>query len=441
MTPPVRSLRELDYGVLQQCMHCGMCLPTCPTYLTTKKERHSPRGRIALMRAVADRQFEAGAELAEEMNFCLGCLACTTACPAGVEYGTMFETARAELEANGSSGGGMRRFWRWLALEQIFLHPWRLQFVGWLLRFYQRSGLAEGIRALRLPYLLGQRLGDLEPQAPLMEAPFSDGRIGELERPPSGVPVRGRVGMLSGCIQSLAFASVNRATVDVLLANGWEVFTPRAQSCCGSLHAHNGAPDLAVRAAFALMARFDLGKLTAVITNAGGCGSHLKHYAGLFDAARHPKTAERAKAWDAKVKDIHEFLVETGFRPPEGRAPGRRITYHDSCHLAHGQGVRSAPRQVLRAVPGVELVELAESDLCCGSAGIYNVLQPEESQRLLDRKTDRIEQAGAAAVATANPGCHLQLARGLVQRGSSMPVVQPVVLLAEAYREESRSRA
>jgi glycolate oxidase iron-sulfur subunit len=416
-----------------------MCLPTCPTYLTTKKERHSPRGRIALMRAVADGRFDAGEDLAREMNYCLGCLACTTACPAGVEYGTLFETARAELEANGSAGGGMRRFWRWLALEQIFLHPGRLRLLGWLLRFYQRSGLAEAARALRLPYLLGQRLGDLEPQAPPLETPFSDGRIAELERPPDGIPVRGRVGLLSGCIQALAFASVNRATADVLLANGWEVYTPRAQSCCGSLHAHNGAPELAARAASALMARFDLGELTAVITNAGGCGSHLKHYAGLFDPARQPEAAARARAWDAKVKDIHEFLVETGFRPPEGVVPPRRITYHDSCHLAHGQGVRSAPRQILRAVPGVDLVELPESDLCCGSAGIYNVLQPEESQRLLDRKSDRIQGTGAAAVATANPGCHLQLARGLGQRGAVLPVVQPVVLLAEAYRRETRS--
>jgi len=430
------SLRDLDYSVLQQCMHCGMCLPTCPTYLTTKVERHSPRGRIALMRAVADGRFEAGEELAKEMNYCLGCLACTSACPAGVDYTTMFETARAETEANHSAGGPMRRFYRWLILDQIFLHPARLRAVGWMLRFYQRSGLATWIRRLKLPYLLGKRIGDLEPQAPPMELPFSDGRIAELEVPPPGVTVRGRVGLLSGCIQSLAFASVNRATVDVLLANGWEVVTPRLQSCCGSLHAHNGAPELARSAAKALLERFDLDSLDAVISNAGGCGSHLKHYAGLF-ADADPAVALKARAWDAKVKDIHEFLVATGFRQPASSVERSKLTYHESCHLAHGQGIRSAPRQILRAIPGLELVELPESDLCCGSAGIYNILQPEESQRLLDRKTKRVEETAAPLVATGNPGCHLQLARGIQQRGLSVKVVQPVVLLAEAYRRES----
>ena len=430
------SLRDLDYSVLQQCMHCGMCLPTCPTYLTTKVERHSPRGRIALMRAVADGRFEAGAELAKEMNYCLGCLACTTACPAGVDYTTMFETARAETEANHSAGGPMRRFYRWLILDQIFLHPARLRAVGWMLRLYQRSGLASLIRGWKIPYLLGKRIGDLEPQAPPMESPFNDGQIAEREVPPPGVAVRGRVGLLSGCIQSLAFASVNRATVDVLLANGWEVITPRAQSWCGSLHAHNGAPELARSAAQALMAGFDLDSLDAVITNAGGCGSHLKHYSGLLADAE-AATAAKARAWDAKVKDIHEFLVATGFRTPtDNPGPTTRLTYHESCHLAHGQGIRSAPRQILRSIPGLELVELPESDLCCGSAGIYNILQPEESQKLLDRKTGRIAETSAPLVATANPGCHLQLARGLRQRDLAVSVVQPVVLLAEAYRRE-----
>ncbi len=431
------SLRDLDYSVLQQCMHCGMCLPTCPTYIHSKLERHSPRGRIALMRAVADGRFDAGEELAREMNYCLGCLACTTACPAGVDYGTMFETARAETEANQTSGGAMRRFYRWLVLEQIFLFPERLRIVGWMLRFYQRSGLAGWVRRLKLPYLLGRKIGDLEPQAPPMEARFSDEQIAEVETPPPGIPVRGRVGLLSGCIQSLAFGSVNRATADVLLANGWEVVTPRLQSCCGSLHAHNGAPELARRAATALMDRFGLESLEAVITNAGGCGSHLKHYAGLFQEG---DLAARARAWDAKVKDIHEFLVATGFRKPANpEAEPLQLTYHESCHLSHGQKIRNPPREILRSIPGLQLVELPESDLCCGSAGIYNILQPEESQRLLDRKTGRIAETAAGLVATANPGCHLQLARGLQQRALPVQVVQPVVLLAEAYRRERLS--
>ena len=424
-----RELKALDYSVLQQCMHCGMCLPHCPTYRTTKIERHSPRGRIALMRAVADGGIEVSGGLGEEMDYCLGCLACQSACPAGVDYVEMFETARAESERGRE--GKLRKLLRWGIFKQVFLFPRRLRAVGRLLRFYQRSGLAEFAREAGLTKLLGERMAELEAQAPEMEEEFSDERIAEVEKPRPGVEVRGRVGFLSGCVQSLAFASVNRATVDVLLANGWEVVTPRAQVCCGSLHAHNGHPEWAAEAARKLMGQFEVSGLEAIISNAGGCGGHLKRYAHLLPDE--PRAAE----WDAKVKDIHEFLSATGFRRPlVGTAEVRRVTYHASCHLCHGQGVVNQPVEILKAIPGLEFVELEGATECCGSAGIYNVLQPEESARQLERKVAKLERTGAACVAMSNPGCHLQVQRGLDEAGVPMAVTQPVVLLAEAYRRE-----
>ena len=419
-----RHLKDLDYSVLQQCMHCGMCLPDCPTYRTTKIERHSPRGRIALMRAVADGELEMGKELADEMDYCLGCLACVSACPAGVDYLEMFETARAEGELH--RHGKLRRLLRRGVFEGLFLHPWLLITTGKFLRLYQQSGIEKIVRTLKLPRLLGRKMAELETQTPRMEARFSDDLIAEIERPPAGIPVRGRVGFLSGCVQAMAFASVNRATVDVLLQNGWEVQSPRLQPCCGSIHAHNGESALAERSARALIDSFELDSLDAIISNSGGCGGHLKRYHHIL-----PNNPQ-AIVWDAKLKDVHEFLIEKGFRHPEvAPVEPLQVTYHDSCHLCHGQGISRQPRDILRSIPGLELIELAGASECCGSAGIYNVLQPEESARQLERKIAKIQKTGASMVALANPGCHLQIARGL--ENSGVQVTQPVQLLAEAY--------
>jgi len=388
------------------------------------------------MRAVADDEFSMGKELADEMDFCLGCLACETACPAGVDYASLFETARAEAEQ--ARPGKLRRLIRWITLDQIFLYPRRLRLLGWGLRTYRASGLQGLLRKTHALRLFGPGMVDLEGQSPVVEGPSSDRLIKELEVPVKGVPVRGRVGMLSGCVQSIAFAGVNRATVDVLLANGWEVFTPRMQACCGSIHAHNGAPDLAKRAARDLMAAFSLNELDGVISNAGGCGGHLKRYQHLF-----PEDAN-AEVWDAKLKDIHEFLAETGFRTPEASPHAgetRKVTYHESCHLRHGQGIADPPREILRAIPGLELIELAESDFCCGSAGIYRLLQPAESQRQLARKLDNVEATNATILATSNPGCHLQIETGLRKRGREHQLLQPVELLAQSYAAESAKRS
>lgn len=427
--PSVNLLQSLDYSVLQQCMHCGMCLPTCPTYVETKRERNSPRGRIALMRAIADGDLGVTREFADEMYYCLGCLACQTACPAGVKYAELFETARAEIERTGVAQGGERDFWRWLTLEVLFLHPRLLRLAGWGLRLWQRTGLDLFLRRHRFFGLLPRRLRELEPQTPRMAPAFSDALIEPVETP---AQPKYRVGLLTGCVQDLAFSHINRDTADVLLANGCEVVTPRAQFCCGSLHAHNGAVEAARELARRQIDAFDLEAIDAIITNAGGCGSHLKSYGHLLHDD--PIYAARARRWDSKVRDIHEWLVQIGIRPPEHDAGLAEVTYHESCHLCHGQKICTQPRQVLQAIPGLKLTELPESNWCCGSAGIYNITQPEQSAKLLERKLGHVRATGVKVVATANPGCHLQLAAGL---GTEGEVTQPVTLLARAYRGDT----
>ncbi len=425
-------LKSLDYSVLQQCMHCGMCLPTCPTYVETKRERNSPRGRISLMRSVADGELEVTREFADEMYYCLGCLACQTACPAGVNYAELFETARGEIERSGVLKAPERGFWRWLTLNVLFMHPRLLRLTGWGLRLWQKAGMDRFMRRVKFFGLMPKHLRDLEPQTPKVAEAFSDSLIAPVEAPAPLKKPRHRVGLLTGCVQDLAFSNINRDTADVLLANGCEVITPRAQFCCGSLHAHNGELELARELARRQIDSFDLDHLDAVITNAGGCGSHLKQYGHLLH--EDPFYAAKARQWDRKIKDIHEWLAQIGIRKPEHGVDVSEVTYHESCHLCHGQKVTAQPRQMLKAIPGLTLKELPESNWCCGSAGIYNITQPEQSAKLLKRKVGHIESTQVTCVATSNPGCHLQLANGL--KGKGIEVTQPVTLLAQAYRKE-----
>jgi glycolate oxidase iron-sulfur subunit len=425
---PLKHMGDLDYSVVQQCMHCGMCLPSCPTYLETRLERNSPRGRIALMRAIADGNLEVTKEFGEEMYYCLGCLACTTACPAGVDYPQLFEHARAEIEHQGVLFTPERAFWRWLTLRQIFAKPWMLHAVGRLLWIYQASGICSLVRKSGVLRLIPANLRNLEPSTPTVRRHFSAELIAEVEKPAA---ITHRVGMLTGCVQDLIFSEVNRDTVEALLANGCEVITPRQQGCCGSLHAHNGDLEQAAVQARRLIDQFEIDSLDAIITNAAGCGSHLKHFTHLL---RHdPEYHEKAAKWDGKVRDISEWLVSIGFRKPAGDAPAQKVTYHEACHLCHGQGISRQPREILRAVPGLELVELENATLCCGSAGVYNITQPEQAAKLQDEKVACIRRTGASLVATANPGCHLQIQNGM---GDSAVVKHPVTLLAEAYRAE-----
>src|SRR3984893_16290306 len=375
-----KYLKRLDYSVLQKCIHCGMCLPTCPTYDETNLERNSPRGRIALMRRVADGQLEVTQAFGQELYFCLGCLTCETVCPAGVRYGEMFEHARADIERAGVMRNPQRDLVRGLTLRWLFTRPQALRAVGRLVWFYQASGLEPLVRRLKLTALLPPRLRALEPLTPQVQRQFSDALIRPVETP---VDPKYRVGLLTGCVQDFAFSHVNRDTADALLANGCEVVTPRAQSCCGSIHAHNGELELARQMARRTLDAFDLERLDAIITNAAGCGTHLKNYGHLLHDD--PVYAKRAAQWSVKLRDIHEWLVEIGIRVPAAPVP-QTVTYHEACHLCHGQKITRQPRQVLTAIPGLKLVELPESTWCCGSAGLYNITPPEMSQKLLERK-------------------------------------------------------
>lgn len=422
-------LKQMDYSILLQCIHCGLCLPTCPTYAYTKLERHSPRGRIALMRAIAKDELPLTRTFGEELYFCLGCLACQTACPAGVNYAKLFEAARADIEEAMVLANPLRNLVRGVVVGFIFCHPRVLRALGRLLYWYQTCGLERLVRRWKLTALLPRRLRELEPLLPRLQRHFSDTLIRKIETPPKK---KYRVGLLTGCVQDLIYSNVNRDTADVLLANGCEVITPRLQYCCGSLHAHNGELERARELARRNIDAFDLDSLDAIITNAGGCGSHLKNYGELL--ADDPRYAARARQWSAKVKDIHEWLVEIGARRPQAALPAQRVTYHESCHLCHGQKIVHQPREVLKLIPNLELIELPESNWCCGSAGIYNITQPKMAQKLAARKLANIETTRAGVVASANPGCSVQLES--VAR--AFTVTHPVTLLAEAYRAERK---
>ena len=432
MAAPESYLKKLDYSVVQQCMHCGLCLPTCPTYDATKLERNSPRGRISLMRAIADGRLEASRIFAEEMYFCLGCLACMTACPAGVNYAELFEQARAEAERVQVLNSPRRKLIRNLTLQWLFMDLRRLHWVGRAMRLYQRIGLESLIRKSGLLKLFPRRLQELESMTPRIQPHFSAELI------PPVTPARGtkkyRVALLTGCAQDLIFSDVNRDTAEVLARNGCEVITPPLQNCCGSLHAHNGEWELAKILARKNIDQFPPDQFDAIITNAAGCGSHLKHYATLLE--HDTAYSNLAGKWDDKVQDIHEWLAKINIEQP-AKAVNQTVTYHEACHLCHGQKITAQPRELLRSIPGFKLVELPESTWCCGSAGIYNIIQPEMANQLLDRKIRHIESTGANIVATGNPGCLLQIMNGAKRRGVNIRVAHPISLLAEAYRNGS----
>jgi glycolate oxidase iron-sulfur subunit len=387
------------------------------------------------MRAIADDEMEATRGFAEEMSYCLGCLACATACPAGVDYGTLFEAARAEAERSGTVSTPARSFIRFFTLRFLLFRPWALHLQARILRFYEASGLRALLRRAGLFAVLPRRVGELERQMLPMSRRYSDEIIAKVEKPRG--ETRHRVAVLTGCIQDIAFSDVNRATVDVLLENGCEVTTPRAQSCCGSLHVHNGDLETARILARRQLDSLDPSPFDAVISNSAGCGSHLKRYGHFL--ADDPKYARRAAAWSAKVRDISEWLVEIGFRAPASPATPVAVTYHEACHLCHGQKISAQPRDILKSIPGLELRECAEATMCCGSAGVYSLTQPGTAAWLRDRKVGHIRSTGAPIVATANPGCQIQIQQGLVIDGRApLRVAHPIVLLAEAYSLENK---
>ncbi len=422
------SLKDLDYSVLQQCIHCGMCLPTCPTYDATKKETSSPRGRIALMRAVADEKLQISPSFAKEMYFCLGCLACETACPAGVKYHELIETARAESELQGVLESPGRNLLRGFFLRWLFVSRPRLRFLARILHWFQATGLQSAFRRLGLFHLLPKSLRDLEALTPKISSSFT--RLGKIHKGHGP-----RVGLLIGCVQDIAFAEVHQDTLFVLEQNGCEVVLPAKQECCGSLHAHHGDLETARVLARKNLDAFDVQNLDAILINAAGCGAHMKHYGNLL--CNDPSYAAKAAAWSHKVRDISEFLIDIGYRKPSSTSAAQRtpLVYHEACHLVHAQKVSSQPREILESLPDFECLELSEATWCCGSAGIYNITHPETASELLHRKISHIARSGALVVASANPGCTLQIIAGLRDRGLQIAVEHPISLLAKAYRK------
>jgi glycolate dehydrogenase iron-sulfur subunit len=402
---------------LRACVHCGICLPQCPTYRVLEEEMDSPRGRIYLMRAAAEGRTPLTPGLARHLDLCLGCRACETACPSGVPFGRLLETTRAELVRVGvrarETDHGTHR-----ALLAIFPRPERLAALARALCLYQRSGLQAAVRALRLlaPF---KRLRTLEALLPPVPA-RTGAPLPELT--PARGKRRGRVGLLTGCVQRVFFPQVNAATARLLSAAGWDVLAPRSQGCCGALHLHAGRLDEFGALARGLVAAFPP-DLDFIVANAAGCGSTLKEYGHwLGDAGE----------FAGKVRDVSELLAEATLPLDELAVT---VTYHDACHLAHGQKVRSEPRALLRRIPGLRLVELADSDLCCGSAGVYNILEPEVAGELGRRKIQRIRETGARIVVTGNPGCITQIVGESRRQGLSLEVLHPVELLGRALRD------
>ena len=403
---------------LRACVHCGICLPQCPTYRVLGEEMDSPRGRIYLMRAAAEGRAELTPGLARHLDLCLGCRACETACPSGVPFGQLLEATRAQLERKRVRAPETAHGTLEWALS-IFPHPERLGALLWPLRLYQASGLRALVRAsgMLAPFKRLQAMDALLPRVLPSSPPLP-------ELIPERGKTRGRAALLTGCVQRFFFPEINVATARLLSAAGWEVVVPRGQGCCGALHLHAGRLDEFRAMARSLMAT--LGHdVDIVVTNAAGCGSALKEYG-------HWLGDEQAERFAGLVKDISEALIDADLPLGELR---ETVTYHDACHLAHGQKVRAQPRELLRRITGLTLVDLKDSELCCGSAGIYNLLEPEMAAELGRRKIERIRETGAPIVATGNPGCIMQISQQALEAGLTLEVMHPVTLLSQALRE------
>ncbi len=415
---------KIPYSHYQSCVHCGLCTASCPTYLETYDENDSPRGRIYLMRAVADGRIGASAEVRRHLDLCLDCRACETACPSGVKYGQIIEPFKVALHASAPAADRTGMLQR-LILHHLFPHAGRIKAALAPARFLQKFGAIDFADRIGLTKLLPPTLRRLQGMLPTLTGAGS--RL-PVVLPPVG-PKRARVALFLGCVADAMFPETNAATARVLQANGCEVVTPRSQGCCGAIHYHSGSEGPALDLARKNLLAFDPDRFDAIIVNAAGCGAMLKDYAHLLPPGDEPA----ARKFVAKVRDISEFLVELGPIAPTSSLP-MKVTYHDPCHLCHGQQVRNQPRQLLGLITGLELVPLDESELCCGAAGTYNLTQPEMSERLGRRKLDHIAATGAAVVATGNVGCILQIARQAKQAGSHVRVVHPIDLLDLAYR-------
>ncbi|MDB4637532.1 MAG: heterodisulfide reductase-related iron-sulfur binding cluster [Planctomycetaceae bacterium] len=423
---------KIDYTKFLDCVHCGLCTSACPTYLETGDENDSPRGRIYLMRAVVDERIELTDTVQRHLDLCLDCRSCETACPSGVQYGRLIEPFRVDTHKRDQAAGKKTGGWfQSIFLHGLFPYPDKLKWALAPARIMQRLKLDRVIDAIGLPKLLPTKLRRLYQQLPKLQ------RRGK--KFPHVLPAKGekraRVGLFTGCVAEAMFSQTNRATARVLQENGCDVVIPNTQGCCGAIHYHSGAEQPALEFARQNAEAFLSEDLDAVIINVAGCGAMLKDYHHLAEEIEGTDEATAAKLsqFTAKVKDISEFLMELGPREPKGKIPLNAV-YHDACHLCHAQQIRSQPRELLSMIPGLTLTPLAESEICCGAAGSYNLTEPEMADRLGQRKVKNILKGEPEAVITGNAGCSLQIQAVLRNKGEPLPVYHPVDLLDCSYR-------
>ncbi|HLI97238.1 MAG TPA: heterodisulfide reductase-related iron-sulfur binding cluster [Candidatus Baltobacteraceae bacterium] len=428
----------IDASVYNKCVRCGLCLPTCPTYVETLTETSGPRGRISLIKAVAEERLDLlSPGFVHQMSECLDCRACEAVCPSGVQYGQLVEAARSEIEtAQARKRAPLARFSRWVTLDVLFGNLVFMRIAAALLRFYQRSGLRTLARKSGVLRML--HLEESEALAPDISRKFFVARNQRF----AATPPRATVMLHAGCVMHVAFAHVDEATVRVLQRNGCTVLVPAKQGCCGAIAVHAGELDFGRELAKRNIVAFEESGADYYIINAAGCGSALKEYGHIL--RDDPRWADRAARFSSRVRDVLEFLDEIGISPELGQVDAT-VTYQDACHLAHAQRITAPPRRLLSHIPGLQLIEMNESSLCCGSAGIYNVTQPEMARRLGERKAANVSATGAQIVATANPGCAMQMGAHLREKNSPIRVKHVIELLDEAYENynvaASRSRS
>ncbi len=436
LTKPTNPGNALDYELLLDCVHCGLCTSACPTYVETGDENDSPRGRIYLMRGVVDGRIGLTEPVRRHLDLCLDCRSCETACPSGVQYGRLIEPFRVDMqrEAKGRAAGATAGWFQKLFLFGLFPSPTRMHLALAPARVMQWTRLDRVVDRLGLARVLPRPLRRMWDQLPRLQP------IGERlpETLPAIGPRRARVALFTGCVAEAMFSQTNRATARVLQANGCDVVVPRDQVCCGAIHYHNGAAAPALERARQNAAAFRPEDVDAIIINVAGCGSMLKDYGHVAEevAPGDEFVHETLARFAGKVRDVSQFLAELGPIPPPGEIR-LRATYHDACHLVHAQKVRDQPRDLLSLVPGLTLVPLAESEVCCGAAGSYNLTEPEMSDRLAARKLARILDTKADAVITGNAGCSLQIQAALRKAGSPIWVAHPMDLLDLSYRRQA----
>ncbi len=415
------------------CVHCGMCLESCPTYEITGQEQHSPRGRVHLIKSVAEGKLEVNEQLIDPVFDCLDCRACTTACPADVDVGGLIEEARGQIH-QAMPLTGVKGTVNELFLKELFPHQRRLESVGSLLKFYQKSGLQKAVRKTGLMNAMPKHLAEMEAVMPDIKQPVQK-KYRNQTTIPANNEAKANVAFLTGCVMDVMFSDINDATIQVLTRNGNNVTIPKNQTCCGALHVHAGDRDMGRKLAKQNIEAFENDE--TIIVNAAGCGCMLQEYPELF---REEETEwyDRAKAFSSKVQDISKYLYDTGYEKPKASLH-TTITYHDACHLAHGQGVRKEPRDLLLNIPGVEMVHMPNADRCCGSAGIYNITNPEMAGEILKSKMESVPE-DAELISMGNPGCMLQMAMGVKKYGRSQKIVHTVQLLQWAYEKEDEEK-